>query len=222
MSSPAPGDLLRGQITFASGLGSDAPPLPLKTAKRVEPLDPDLAHETYLSAWIAAMFAGRLAAAGDLAEVSSAARALPAPAHPPRLVELAGRPGAAGHRGPVCRSTDAAPGSKRLRQQRHLPEEDLRWGWLAQAAAIVLWDEDGWHAIAVQQTQLARDVGALDQLPIDLASEAATVIRSGDFPAGTSLIAEAEVVSEATGIGYPPFATLWLTCLSARKPRPPC
>ena len=60
-------DLLRGQIAFASGLGSDAPPLLLKAAKRLEVLDLDLARETYLSAWIAAMFAGRLAGAGDLA-----------------------------------------------------------------------------------------------------------------------------------------------------------
>ena len=60
-------DLLRGQIAFASGLGSDAPPLLIKAAKRLEALDLDLARETYLSAWIAAMFAGRLAGAGDLA-----------------------------------------------------------------------------------------------------------------------------------------------------------
>jgi DNA-binding CsgD family transcriptional regulator len=211
-------DLLRGQIAFASGLGSDAPPLLLKAAKRLEPLDLDLAHETYLSAWIAAMFAGRLAGAGDLAEVSSAARALPPPAHPPRLADLLldglallvteGRSAAA----PRLRQAASAFASRDIS-----PEEDLRWGWLAQVAAIVLWDEDGWHAIAVQQTQLAREIGALDQLPIDLASEAATAIRSGDFPAGTSLIAEADVVSEATGIGYPPFAALWLACLSGKE-----
>jgi DNA-binding NarL/FixJ family response regulator len=210
-------DLLRGQIAFASGLGSDAPPLLLKAAKRLEPLDLDLARETYLSAWIAAMFAGRLAGAGDLAEVSGAARALPPPTHPPRLADLLldglallvteGRSAAA----PRLRQAASAFAS------RDISPEDLRWGWLAQAAAIVLWDEDGWHAIAVQQTQLARDIGALDQLPIDLASEASTVIRSGDFPAGTSLIAEADVVSEATGIGYPPFAALWLACLSGQE-----
>jgi DNA-binding NarL/FixJ family response regulator len=211
-------DLLRGQIAFASGLGSDAPPLLLKAAKRLEALALDLARETYLSAWIAAMFAGRLAGAGDLAEVSGAARALPPPAHPPRLVDLLldglallvteGRSAAA----PRLRQAASAFASRDIS-----PEEDLRWGWLAQAAAIVLWDEDGWHAIAVQQTQLAREIGALDQLPIDLASEAATVIRSGDFPAGTSLIAEADVVSEATGIGYPPFAALWLVGLSGKE-----
>ena len=39
-------DLLRGRIAFASGLGSDAPPLLLKAAKRLEPLNLDLARET--------------------------------------------------------------------------------------------------------------------------------------------------------------------------------
>ena len=211
-------DLMRGQIIFASGLGSDAPPLLLKAAKRLEPLDPGLARETYLSAWIAAMFAGRLAGAGDLAEVSRAARALPPPTHPWPLADLLldglarlatdGRAAAA----PTLRQAVSAFASGDISA-----EDGLRWGWLAQAAAIVLWDEDGWHAIAVRQTQLARDVGALDQLPIDLASEAVTVVRSGDFPAATALIAEADVVSEATGIRYPPFAALWLTCLSGQE-----
>jgi hypothetical protein len=81
-------DLLRGQVVFASGLSSDAPPLLLKAANRLEPLDLDLARETYLTAWMAALFAGRLAGAGDLPEVSRAARALPPPAHPPRQVDL--------------------------------------------------------------------------------------------------------------------------------------
>src|SRR6202044_1109232 len=67
-------DLLRGQIAFASGLSGDAPPLLLKAAKRLESLDLDLARETYLSAWMAAIFAGRFAGAGDLTEVSRAAR----------------------------------------------------------------------------------------------------------------------------------------------------
>ena len=54
-------DLLRGQIAFASNLGSDAPPLLLKAAKRLESLNLELARETYLSAWMAALFAGRFA-----------------------------------------------------------------------------------------------------------------------------------------------------------------
>ena len=48
----------------------------------------DLARETYLNAWIAALFAGRLADSGDMLEVCRAARALPACAEP-RTVDLA-------------------------------------------------------------------------------------------------------------------------------------
>jgi hypothetical protein len=76
-------------MAFDSGLGSDAPPLLLKAAERLEPLNLDLARETYADAWQAAFIAGHLASAGDLLEVSRAARALPPPAHPPRLVDLA-------------------------------------------------------------------------------------------------------------------------------------
>ena len=217
-SASARVDLLQGQLAFASGLGSDAPPLLLKAAKRLEPQQPDLARETYLNAWLAAMFAGRLAGAGDLAEVSRAARALPRPAYPARLADLL-LDGLARlvTDGPADAAATLRQAASAFAQGEISAEDDLRWGWLAQAAAIVLWDEDCWHAIAVQQTQLARAVGALDQLPIDLASQAATVIRSGDFAAAATLIAEAEVVAEATGTRYPPFAPLWLACLSARE-----
>ena len=54
-------DLLRAHIAFASGLGSDAPPLLLKAARRLEPFDLELARETYLVAWGAAGFAGQSA-----------------------------------------------------------------------------------------------------------------------------------------------------------------
>ena len=54
-------DLLRAQIAFAMSRGSDAPPLLLNAAKRLEPLDVRLARETYLDALIAAVSADRLA-----------------------------------------------------------------------------------------------------------------------------------------------------------------
>ena len=208
-------DLLHGQATFAAGLGRDAPPLLLKAAKRLEPYNLDLARETYLSAWIAAMFAGYLAGAGDLAEVSRAVLALPPPAHPPRLADrlLDGLARLVAD-GAAAAAPTLREAARAFAGEDSLAADGLRWGWLAQTAAIVLWDEDCWHALAVRQTQLARDVGSLDQLAIDLAAQAATVIRSGEFRAATSLIAEAAVVAEATGVRYPPFAALWLTCLS--------
>ena len=71
-----------------SSRGSDAPPLLLTAAKRLEPLDVALARETYLDALSAAMFAGRLAGGGGLLEVARAARAAPAAVAAPRAADL--------------------------------------------------------------------------------------------------------------------------------------
>jgi hypothetical protein len=43
-------DFLRGHVTFASGMDSDAPPLLLKAVQRLEPLDLALARQAYLDA----------------------------------------------------------------------------------------------------------------------------------------------------------------------------
>jgi DNA-binding CsgD family transcriptional regulator len=211
-------DLLRGQIAFASGLGSDAPPLLLKAAARLEPLDLDLARETYLSAWAAAMFAAHLADAGDLREVSRAARAAPAPAHPPRLVDLLldgltmlvtdGRGVAA----PVLRQAAAAFASADTPV-----DERLRWTWLAQVPASYLWDFDSVLVITDGASQLARDAGALDQLPIDLQAQAQIATWSGDIPAAAALITEARMIAEATGTRIAPLAAMSLAALRGRE-----
>ena len=85
-------DLLRAQITFVATHGSDAPPLLLEAARRLSPLDPALARETYLEALSAALFAGRLAGPGGSAlEIAQAARTAPAPVHAPRGPDLLAR-----------------------------------------------------------------------------------------------------------------------------------
>jgi hypothetical protein len=81
-------DLVRGQLAFASSLGGDGPALLVKAARQLEPLDAALARQTYLDAWYAALFAGRFAGAGDLHEVSRAARSAPRPAGSPRPSDL--------------------------------------------------------------------------------------------------------------------------------------
>src|SRR3954453_3789794 len=66
---------LRAQIAFAGQRGRDAPPLLVEAAKRLDPLDPALARETYLEAIAAAMYAGRLGNGPDEREVAEAVRA---------------------------------------------------------------------------------------------------------------------------------------------------
>jgi DNA-binding CsgD family transcriptional regulator len=210
-------DLLRGQIVFASGRGSDAPALLLKAAKRLEPLNVDLARETYLSAWMAALFAGRLAGAGDLLEVCRAARALPPPAEPPRTVDLVldglalivtDGPAAAG---PTLQRAVGAFVSADI-----TPEEALRWGWVAQAAASALWDDGAWRAVLARQVRLARDAGALDELPVMLGTLGTASAWSGDFAAAAALIAEADAICEATGRRAAPFTAMMLAALRGR------
>jgi hypothetical protein len=65
-------DLLRAEAAYSLNRGSDAPPLLLRAARALEPLDMRLARETYLDAWSAALFAGRLATSGTLLDVSRA------------------------------------------------------------------------------------------------------------------------------------------------------
>ncbi|MFY9933289.1 MAG: LuxR C-terminal-related transcriptional regulator, partial [Streptosporangiaceae bacterium] len=211
-------DLLRGQVVFASGLGSDAPPLLLKAARRLEPLDPELARETYLSAWMAALFAGRLAGAGDLLEVSRAAGAL-APQQP------VPRPGALLLDGLAQLVIDGpAAAAPMLRQvvtaftgADIAAEEFLRWGVLAQGAASALWDDDAWRAILERQVRLAREAGALDQLPIVLGALGTAVTWGGDLAEGASLDAEADTICEATGSRAAPFTALILASVRGRQ-----
>jgi len=207
-------DLLRGQIAFASGLGSDAPSLLLKAAKRLESLNLEMARETYMCAWMAALFAGRFAGAGDLAEVSQAARALPRPARRPGLADLA-LDGLAllVTDGPAVAAPALQRAARAFASADISAEEGIRRGWLGQAAASALWDDVRWRAILVRQVQLARDAGAVDRLPIDLGSLGMDAAWRGDFAAAAALIAETDAVCAATGARSAPFAAMLMASL---------
>jgi DNA-binding CsgD family transcriptional regulator len=203
--------LLRGQIAFASGGGSDAPALLLKAAKQLEPLDAALARQTYLDAWLAAMFAGRFAGAGDLHEVSRAARSAPPPADAPSPSDLL-LDGLA-----VLVTEGRAEAAPLLRRAARIFAEEeislaerLRWGFLAVVAAIMVWDEQRWHTIEVRQLRSCREAGLLAQLVIYVNSTAILMTWCGDFAAAASLVAEAEAIAAATGTRFAPFAALWL------------
>jgi DNA-binding CsgD family transcriptional regulator len=192
-------DLLRGQLVVAAGLGSDGPALLLKAAKRLESTDLQLARQAYMSAWMAALSAGRFAGGGDLLEVSHAARALPRPGRPPDLLALAldgltllvtdGATAA----GPALRRAASAAAQADISA-----DEGLRSGWIAQLACV-LRDDDRWQAVLGRQVRLARDAGALDQLPADLAALAAAAGWRGDFAAAAAAAAEADQICAATG-----------------------
>jgi len=211
-------ELLRGEVAFAASMGSAAPPLLLKAAKSFEPLDVVVARETYLDAWGAALFAGRLATDGGLLEVSRAARAAPPPAGSPRPSDLL-LDGLA-----TLVTEGLAPSAQLLREATRAfvdpaspTQPNFRWGWLTTIPSIVLWDEDSWHAISARQLQEDRDAGALARLPIDLSGWANLAVWRGDFAAAAVAIAEAESVTEATGTRYRPIAAMLLAALRGRE-----
>ena len=210
-------DLLRGQVAFASGLGSDAPPLLLKAARRLEPLNLDLARETYLDAWHAAMFAGHLAVGADLVEVSRAARALPPPAGQPRPTDLL-LDGLARlvTDGPAAAAPTLQQAISAFAREEIPVEHELRWGWMAAIAGAALRDHDRWRMTA-RQVHLAREAGALRQLPFLLSLMAVDAVWKGDFAAATSLIAEYDAVCAATGSRITPHAALLLASFQGRE-----
>jgi DNA-binding CsgD family transcriptional regulator len=211
-------DLLRGQIIFASGLGADGPSLLVKAAKQLELYDRGLARETYLSAWMAALSAGSMAGSGDLAEVSRAARAVPPPADPPRPADLLLDALT------ILAIDGPAAAAPRLRQVVRVfggseisADDALQWGWFAPAAASALWDDDAWREMLARQARLARDIGALGQLPIGLGAMGTAAAWSGDFEAAAAVIAEAETVGKATGRRAAPMAAMMVASLRGNQ-----
>ena len=177
-----------------------------------------MARETYLEAWGAAMFAGRLADGANVADVSRAASAAAPRADSPRPSDLLldglarliteGRAAAA----PALERAVGAFAGDGISA-----EAAFRWGWLAVVPALVLWDLDGWLAISDRGVQPARDAGGLAVLPIVLTSRCVCASMVGDFATATSLIAEADAIAEATETRFAPYAALALGALRGRE-----
>ncbi|MEA2283321.1 MAG: hypothetical protein QOK21_3928, partial [Solirubrobacteraceae bacterium] len=211
-------DMLRGQIAFAVNRGRDAPPLLLKAAKRLEPLDVTLARDTYLEAFAAALFAGSLATDVGLLEVAQAALAAPPAVQPARAADLLldglalriAEGYAAG--APMLRRALSA-----FRSQDLSGEEGTRGLWLAGRAATFLWDDESWDALSARLVQLARDDGVLTVLPIALSLRILVHLLAGDLDAAASLIEELEAVTKATGSRLASYGALELAALRGRE-----
>src|SRR6478752_1476838 len=212
----ARGDLLRAQIAFASSHGRDAPPLMLSAARQLEALDAALARETYLEAFTAALFVGRLSPA--VGDVARAARVAPAPLVQARasdllldgLALLVTEGYAAGT--PALRRALLA-----VRSQDIVAEEELSWLWLAERAAMAVWDDETWHILASRHVKLARAAGALSELPLAVRSRILLHAHVGELAEGAALIAEAQVVAAATGSQLAPYGATGVAAWRGRE-----
>jgi len=212
-------DRLQAELAFAEKRGGDAPLLLLQAARKLETLDVRLSRNTYLDAWAAALFAGRLASAGgSLLDVSRAVVTAPDTAGPPpacdllldglALVYTEGRPAAT----PVLRRAVAA-----FTSTEASVDEMLRWGWLATRAANFLWDYDSCLEIGMRAVQVARDTGALEILAAADNACGQAAVFGGDFAHAAQLIAEVDAVKEATRTRIAPHAAIALAGISGQE-----
>jgi DNA-binding CsgD family transcriptional regulator len=207
-------ELLRGRIASGASFGSSAAQL-LKAARQLEPLDADLARETYLEAWGNALAAGELASAGTLRDVSLAVRAAHPPSHEPPLASDLLLDGLAQLVAEGLGS--AAPTLRKAVSAFHEDEKVLQFGAMATTAAAALWDVESWDAVITRQLQLARDAGALAQLATALQGKGIVVAWSGDFRGAASVIAEADAVTGATGIRIASYGGMLLAAYQGRE-----
>ena len=209
-------DLLRAHVAFISFTGSDAPALLLNAARRLEPFDLQLARDTYLTAWGAALVAAPVAGEGVLVEICRAVRALPPPPGAPRPLDLL-------LDGLALLTTEghaaATPTLQRAAKAiADIPVEDvLLWGWIASSASALLWDIEGMRASAAREVRLLRDAGALAALPSSLSNLGIATAWMGDFAGAASLITETDSVAAATGSRQAPYALLRLLALQGRE-----
>ena len=212
-------DLLRAQLAFASSRGTEATPLLLAAARRLEPLDGALARETYVDAFSAAMFGARLNASVGLREVAQAARAAarrsdqePATADLllDALVALTDNYEAAV---PFCQKA-----LQRLSDENVSVQERLRWLWQGCVVALEVWEDQSASLLSHRSVEIARETGTLSELALALSARTPVLVFLGELSAAASAVAETESVQDVTGIRSAPYGALILEAWRG-KPR---
>jgi DNA-binding CsgD family transcriptional regulator len=210
-------ELLLGQIALFSAPGGDASPLLLGAAKHLERFDIPLARDTYLDAWGAALYGGRLNTRGSLLEVSRAAKAASRAEGGPRPADLLldslavliadGREAAA----------ELLAEATRTLSDEQAPAETVRWGWLSVVPTYVLWDEASAQSMCLRQLSSLRDAGALARLPLDLGTYNLLALRCGDLAGAADVTAESDAIAEATGMSVASFNAMLLSAFRGRE-----
>jgi DNA-binding CsgD family transcriptional regulator len=196
---------LRGHLALMERRGNVAARLLLSAARRLEPLDAELARETHLESLGAALWVGELNGPGGVLEAAEAARSAPPSLAPPRVVDVV-------LDALALRLTEghaaAAPTLARALELFLVPDagtdESERWlrltaGRAGGMVALELWDTESWRALAARQAQFARDMGALVHLQLALNLLAWTHLAAGELTTAAQLYEEDRLISEATG-----------------------
>jgi DNA-binding CsgD family transcriptional regulator len=211
-------DLLRAQLAFVSSRGTDATPLLLTAARRLELLDVAVARETYVDAFSAALFGARLNGSVGTPEVAAAAKAAPRPpTGDPAVADLLLDALVAlvdDYEAAVPRCREAV---QRLAGEQASAQERLRWLWQGCVVALEIWDDEHAHALSHSSVEIARETGTLSELALALSARAPIQVFCGDLAAAGTTVAETESVEETTGIGAAPYGALILSAWRGRQ-----
>jgi DNA-binding CsgD family transcriptional regulator len=210
-------DLVRAQLAFVTSRGSDAPPMLLKAAKRLESIDVDSARAAYMEAMSAAMFAGRLAVGGNVVDVARSAELAPRPIGPQTLPDLLldWLVAQFGHGYVVA--LPALLKALTAFEEETSPREELRWVFLASTAAYFAWDDERSQTLSDRFVELVRNIGALSEIPIAMSFRAIALLLHGDLNGAASVVDELQVVRAATGSSLAPYAELGLAAMRGDK-----
>jgi DNA-binding CsgD family transcriptional regulator len=204
-------DLLRAQLAFASSRGTEATPLLLAAAQRLEALDPSLARETYVDAFSAALFGARLNERVGVHEVAQAARAAPRGPHHQQatadllLDALVALDEEYAEAVPACRTA-----LQRLTGETISARERLRWLWQGCVLALEVWDDESAYFLSHHSVRIARETGTLSELALALSARTPVLVFSGELAGAAAAVAETDLVQEATGISSAPYGALIL------------
>jgi DNA-binding CsgD family transcriptional regulator len=195
-------ELLRGQIALEQRRAGEAGRLLLSAARLLEPLDPELARETYLEALAGAM-SSDVEVEGGAPAVAKAARTAPTGTAPARIVDelldafaIRLTEGYAAAAPALARSLELLLAEASNEDVGGLSVSSSRNGNIV---ALEMWDDEALHRLAVRQVQVARDAGALVHLQFALSFLSRSHMLAGELTAATLMIDEARLIAEATG-----------------------
>ncbi|MFI6579639.1 ATP-binding protein [Embleya sp. NPDC050493] len=212
---------LRARIVLARRRGGEALPLLLDAAGRLERVDAGQAREAYLEAMGSAVFAGRLGARVGVRDVAEIARAAPRGPRPPRPADVLLDGLAAWFvEGRVVGAALLNPALAAFRRAAERNEDDImRWLWLSWLVAGDMWDDETWYVLSTHAVRSAREVGALNYLPLALSYRAALHVHAGEFDVAATLIGEATTITEVTGNAPLGYAMLLLLAWRGEDPQ---
>jgi DNA-binding CsgD family transcriptional regulator len=99
----------------------------------------------------------------------------------------------------------------------HSVQEDLRLLWLTSSTAAELWDDEHWDALSARHEKIAREAGALSELPLALTSRVYVHLFAGELAEASSLVQEAHTVRVATRSDLVTYDAIGLAAWQGRE-----